>query len=112
MRSIPHKLSARAEHLRVRGGVSIDFSIQPPAGRPLEVTELRVFDAVGRQVLSERDYCFGNENATLSGFGSSNLAMTGGCMLDVSGWTEGAYHCVLVVNGSATLTEKLVILRE
>lgn len=52
--------------------------IQPPVGRSLEVT---VVDFSGREVETLRGDCFG----------SSNLAMTGSCSIDVSGWCSGIY---------------------
>ncbi len=57
--------------------------------------ELKVFDGVGRQVY----------NKTLR-------SAQGNKTIELNGLTEGIYHCVLVVNGKLSLSEKLVILRQ
>jgi len=55
--------------------------------------ELRVFDMSGRRVYSNTRVC--GPNSVL-----------------LNGLSEGLYHCVLVINGKASLSEKLVILRK
>lgn len=58
-----------------------------------EEAELRVFDMSGRQVYRNGNVCGAN-------------------VVKLEGLSEGIYHCLLVVNGKASLSEKLVILRE
>ncbi len=71
-------------------GVSVTVNYNLPGG---DVAELRVFDMSGRQV-----------------YRNSNVCGTNAVRLE--GLSEGLYHCVLIVNGKTTLSEKLVILRE
>lgn len=70
------------------GFVTIDCQLEDE-----DVAELRVFDMSGRQVYRDNEVCGANT-------------------VELQDLSEGLYHCVLVINGNATLSEKLVILRE
>lgn len=58
-----------------------------------DAAELRVFDMSGRQVYRNNEVCGAN-------------------IIELTDLSEGLYHCLLIINGNATLSEKLVILRE
>lgn len=70
------------------GSVSIECHLNDE-----DVAELRVLDMSGRVVYRDENVC--GPNAII-----------------LNGLSEGLYHCVLIVNGKASLSEKLVILRE
>ncbi len=70
------------------GAVTIDCQLKDE-----DVAELRIFDMSGRQVYRNNEVCGANT-------------------VELQDLSEGLYHCVLVINGNATLSEKLVILRE
>lgn len=70
------------------GTVSINCNL-----RSDDVAELRVFDMSGRQVYRNNEVCGAN-------------------VIELTDLSEGIYHCLLVVNGKASLSEKLVILRD
>ncbi|MCF8275576.1 MAG: T9SS type A sorting domain-containing protein [Flavobacteriales bacterium] len=55
--------------------------------------ELMVYEMTGRRVYSNTRVC-------------------GSDALQLNGLSEGLYHCVLIINGKAALTEKLVILKQ
>ncbi len=68
-----------------------------------DVAELLVFDGVGRLVISET-LPFDKLRTGRSAQRNKTIAL--------NGLTEGIYHCVLVVNGKLSLSEKLVISKE
>lgn len=55
--------------------------------------ELQVFDMSGRQVYRTNQVC-------------------GNAVVELDGLNNGLYHCRLVINGTTSLSEKLIILRE
>ena len=70
------------------GSVTIECHLEDE-----DVAELMVFDMSGRRVYRNGNVC-----------GASNVVL--------NGLSEGLYHCVLIINGKASLSEKLVILRQ
>ena len=92
--SVNEQLGIKNYELRVwpnpSAGGSVTVECKLKGG---DKAELMVFDMVGRWVYRNSNVC-----------GSNAVVL--------EGLSEGLYHCVLVINGKAALSEKLVILRE
>lgn len=72
----------------IGGSVTIECHLEQD-----DSAELMVFDMSGRRVYRDVNVCGTNA-------------------IRLEGLSEGLYHCVLVINGKTSLSEKLVILRE